>query len=482
MCFVVTLKSVAGIALLLLATALPSLAQINVTVNYANMINGNGNPLLFGGSNEPNPVDQASFYPQANAVGVKFQRGSIHVDQVVPSNTSLSAFSTAMTGGKSGSYVTGSVADPSTWTWGPTTWATNAKAQGWKTMANMLQAPTWLTYDGTVTGIPKNWTVWQYIVKKIIAHEGSYLDYVELLNEPTYFMTLTGSSYSTLPAASKDYYYNGAVAARAASSSIIIGGCADASGVFDDVNAIIADTRNTSNLLQFVSFHSYSTNPASTSIATLATTLTNNGRSGLPIFLTEWNSSSETSTDMIGDTAANFVAWQLMELTGVTQLTGADYFSFLPNNEVLSPYEDCSACSNYPVAMYSGTNGVVTLLPQARAYQLLSTDLGLGTGTFHTFATVNPTVAEEGWTTSNQNVAAAVVNPNSTATTVNFTLEGINTSGCGFTVKEYLADTGSNTAVSPVATFTNQCITNQTMTLTGIPIPPYATMGIFISK
>ena len=470
-------------ALLTVMTAGPSFAQITATINYADNINSHGTPLIFGGSNEPNPGDQASFYPQATTSGVKFQRGSIHVDQVVPAST-VSAFLTAMTGGSGGSYVTGSVADPSTWTWGPTTWASDAHGQGWTTMANLLNCPTWLAYNGGTGGIPSNWTVWQYIVKAIVVHEGSNLNYLEILNETQYEISLTGSPYTTLQSAVNDYYYNGAVAARAGNSSLKIGGDADATTSFNTLPGLIEDTTITSNLLQFVSYHVYSSNPVtSDNIASLATTLSNNGRSGLPIFLTEWNYTIGANCNCIDDGVATvtFAAQMLMEMTGQTQLAGAAFFSFLPNNEVISSYEDCSGCDNYPFAFYSGTNDVATLLPVARAWRLLSVDMGLGTGTFHTFGTVGATVPLEGWVTSTGMVSAAVANGTATATTVNFTLEGIDTSGCNFTVYAYLADTGSNTAVSPVATYPNQCITNKTLTLNGIAIPAYAVLGIAVN-
>jgi len=471
--FTAALKYIAGVAFLTAMAAGPSLAQINVTVNYGNNVNSNGTPLIFGGSNEPNPGDQASFYPQATTSGVKFQRGSIHVDQVLPQGITLAQFEANTNG----------VANPANWNWGPTTWATNAHAQGWKTMANLLNAPTWLTYNGGTGGIPSNWTVWQQIVTAIVEHLGSNLDYIELLNETQYEISLTGSPYTTLQSAVNAYYYNGAVAARAGSSSIKIGGDADGTTSFQTVTGLIEDTALTSNLLQFVSFHSYGTNPAGNdNIASLASTLSSNGRGGLPIFLTEWNYTIGVSSPNVnGVSVVNFVAYQLMVMTGQPQLSGADYFSFLPNNEVISPYEDCSGCTNYTKAFYSGTNGVATLLPQSRAYRLLSVDLGLGTGTFHTFGTVNATVPEEGWVTSTGAVSAAVSNSTSSATTVNFTLEGIKTSGCNFTVYAYLADTGSNTAVSPVATYNNVCITNDTLTLNGVAIPAYAVLGIIVN-
>jgi len=468
-----TLKHIAVVAFLTAITALPCLAQIGVTVNYANNINSNGTPLIFGGSNEPNPADQASFYPQATTSGVKFQRGSIHVDQVLPQGITLAEFQANTNG----------VANPANWNWGPTTWATNAHTQGWTTMANLLNVPTWLAYNGGTGGIPSNWAVWQQIVTAIVAHLGSNLNYIELLNETQYEISLTGSPYSTLQSAVNDYYYYGAVAARAGSSSIKIGGDADATTSFQTVTGLIEDTTITSNLLQFVSYHCYGTNPAGNdNIASLASTLSSNGRGGLPIFLTEWNYTIGVSSPNVnGDTVVNFVAYQLMVMTGQSQLSGAAYFSFLPNNEVISPYEDCSGCDNYSKAFYSGTNGVATLLPQARAYRLLSVDLGLGSGTYHTFGTVGATVPEEGWVNSAGAVAAAVSNSSSSATTVNFTLEGIESSGCTHTVYAYLADTGSNTAVSPAATYNNVCITNDTLTLNGVSIPAYAVLGIIVN-
>jgi len=466
------LRYMTGLVFLLLMTTRPSFGQIQVTVNYADEVNSNGTPLLFGGSNEPNPGDQASFYPQAKTSGVKFQRGSIHVDQVLPQGITLAEFEANTNG----------VAEPANWNWGPTTWATNAHAQGWTTMANLLNAPTWLTDDGTTGGIPSSWSVWQQIVTAIVEHLGSNLNYIELLNEPTVEIGLAGSPYSSVEAAVDAYYYYGAVAARAGNSNLMIGGDAEVSGNFPTLDSLIEDTSITSNLLQFVSFHSYSSNPASNGIATLESTLSSNGRGGLPIFLTEWNYSIGQSSPEIdnGDQTVNFAAWQLMEMTGQTGLSGASFFSFLPNNEEISSYEDCSGCDNYPFAFYSGTNDVATLLPIARAWQLLSVDLGLGTGTYHTFGTVGATVAEEGWVTSTGAVSAAVSNQSSSATTVNFTLEGIDTSGCNFTVYAYLADTGSNTAVSPVATYNNVCITNGTLTLKGVAIPAYAVLGIIV--
>ena len=472
--FPAALNYIAVVAFLLAITAWPGFAQIAVTVNYADAVNSAASPLLFGGSNEPNPGDQASFYPQATSAGARFERGSIHVDQVLPQGITLAEFQANTNG----------VANPANWNWGPTTWATNAHAQGWTTMANLLNAPSWLTYSGTTGGIPSNWSVWQQIVTAIIEHLGSNLNYIELLNEPTYEFNLSGSPYTSVNSAVDAYYYYGATAARAGSSTLIIGGDGEASGTFSTLNSLIEDTTLTANLLQFVSYHSYSSNAASgDSIATLASTLSSNGRAGLPIFLTEWNytpSASSGDIEVVGNEVVTWMSLQMMLFSTQTQLSGADYFSFLPNNEVISSYEDCSNCDDYQLAFYSGNNGVATLLPQARVYQLFSVAMGLGKGPFKVMSTASEAPAQ-GFLNSQGGVVAAVVNDGSSATTANVTLNNIGTSGCNFTVSFYWADTGSNTAVNPASTATNQCITNGTMTLTNLGIPANAALGIVVS-
>src|ERR1035438_7769458 len=55
-----------------------------VTINYSSVVNNSVSPLLFGGSNEPWPSQDASVYPQLQSIGVKFERGTIHVDVILP--------------------------------------------------------------------------------------------------------------------------------------------------------------------------------------------------------------------------------------------------------------------------------------------------------------------------------------------------------------------------------------------------------------
>lgn len=464
----------------LVATA--AAAQATVTIDYSTPINSAASPYLFGGSNEPNPSDQATVYPMLNSVGVKFERGTIHLDQVLPAGITISDYLNNTNG----------VADPSNWNWGPLSWASEAKAQGFTTMANILYAPAWLTYSGTIKGVPSNWSVWQDIVTKIVEHEGSNLDYLEILNEPLNFLDISGSPYSTIGTAADDIYYYAAVAARTGNSTLIIGGDADSdnSGSFGALSNIIPDSRLTSNLLQFVSYHVYGpTAAASDNIGTLETLLANNGRSGLPIFITEWNyADARTTTDPheVGGETITYVVMQFMVWSKQPQLAGLDIFSFIPNNEELSPYEDCTGtCDDFSAGFYSVNGSATTLVTQSRAYQLMSVAMGLGLGSFKVFPNVasSGVTGAQGFTTegATHHAAMSMTNDSSTAKTVTVTLENIAASGCNFTVYIYTADTGSNTAVSPTSTLTNQCITNGTMMLSNIALPAYSAVGLTIN-
>ena len=93
----------AGLLFLLTFSCRTLIAQGTVTVNFASAVNSSGTPLIFGASNEPNPADQATVYPTFWSSGLKFERGTIHIDQVVPSNTTITAYMAAIPNGV-GSY------------------------------------------------------------------------------------------------------------------------------------------------------------------------------------------------------------------------------------------------------------------------------------------------------------------------------------------------------------------------------------------
>lgn len=469
--FPTMLRYIAGIAFLLAMTASEGFAQTySVSVNYSDAVNSSASPLLFGGSNEPNPGDDASFYPAATAAGVKFTRCVIHIDQVIPSGITLAEF-LANTNG---------VANPANWNWGPISGCVDAHAQGWQVMVNLVNVPAWLAYSGTALGVPSNWNAWNTIIIGIVEQLGSAANYFELLNEPTNFVDIAGSPYTTLQSAVNAFYYYSAVATRYANKNVLIGGDGEASSsLFSTLEPIIEDTAITSNLLQFVTFHRYLTDPgADNYVAPLQSILSSYGRAGLPIFITEWNDSAEYG--LVGDGIIPWVAQQLMTFSTQPGLSGAAYFSFLPGNEVVSGYEECGCGPGVTESFYDATNGVVTLEPKARVYQLMSVALGLGAGNFKVMSTTSNSTPAQGFINHNRGVVAAVSNAAGTQATANVSLTNIDASGCNFTVDFYWADAGNDTAVNPVSTATNQCITNGTMTLNGLGVPAYGVLGIVV--
>ncbi|KRE69736.1 hypothetical protein [Paenibacillus sp. Soil750] len=176
-----TLKSfLIAMSLLIVTTTIigtfqTAYAAVTVTFNYTTATNSSDSPLLFGGSNEPSPEHNSNIYPKLKGAGLKYQRGTIHMDTLLPSNITLADYKNNVN----------NVQDPNTWDWTGLQWVDFAKANGITTMLNMFYAPPWLTYSGTAKGVPKDWSVYQDIIKKVITKYGSKLDYVEPLNAIT---------------------------------------------------------------------------------------------------------------------------------------------------------------------------------------------------------------------------------------------------------------------------------------------------------
>ena len=483
-------------------------AQGTVTLNFASPVNSTGSPLMFGASNEPNPADQATVYPMFWNSGLRFERGTIHIDQVVPSGTTLTAYLAALPDGV-GSYTAGSVADPSTWNWGPLSWATYAKAQGMTTMANLLNVPQWLSYDDTSvnTAPVNNWNslgiAWEDIVTKVVKHEltacngGACLNYLEIENEPTCnnWMKIGSGDTSWTGGQAQVvelYYYYAAVAAHAADSALVIGGPAECEsgptdwGYIPDLLTFSYFSKGGGGLLSFVSYHDYTPDEAYDNVSDLSSIMSTDGYGGDPIFMTEWNYTwvnGTTDPHVVGDEATTYIGDTLIFFSQQAQMKGGGIYTMLPNNVAASSYEDCPGCI-ITQGLYSVNGSTYTLANQMRTYRLMSVDLGLGSGTFKAFpATLSGLSGNDyalGYTNSVHNVAAVIVN-DATATTATVNLENIDTSGCNFTVYIYYADTGSNTAASPAETLTNQCITGGTMTLSNLTLPNESVVGIIIN-
>ncbi|OAS18030.1 hypothetical protein A8708_28905 [Paenibacillus oryzisoli] len=450
-----------------------------VTFNYKTATNSSGSPLLFGGSNEPSPEHNSNVYPKLKGAAFKYQRGTIHMDTLLPSNITLADYKNNVN----------NVQDPNTWDWTGLQWVDFAKANGITTMLNMFYAPPWLTYSGNAKGVPKDWSVYQDIIKKIITKYGSKLDYVEPLNEPmtSNMLSRSGSPYTSQQTAAKDIYYYTVKAIRAVNTTVQVGGDGDdkQGGDFGALGTILRDTRLSSTDIQFVSYHAYSSDPvAKSQIGAMNTLLSNSGRAGLPIFIDEWNYTyvgDTTDPHVVGNQAATFVGTTLMKFMLQPSVKGAAFMSFLPTNVVLSPYEDCPSCV-IKQGLYTWNNNTATLMSQTNAFRLLSSSMKLGAGTFKAYTATYAGVVDTavGAINSAGNVVGTMVNDTSSAKTVNVNFTNINASNGTRTVTVYIASS-TNTGSTATQTFTNVPLTSGNLSISNVSIPAYSVAGIIIN-
>lgn len=184
----------------------------------------------------------------------------------------------------------------------------NARRDSMSTILIMDYMPDFLSYsysDSTQGkfGMPKDWNIWQSIVKKIYARCKNYGTYFEIWNEPNVFLTLEGSPYQNMvngrAIAFADLYYYTASAIRSVDSQAKIGGPGFAwGGPTDGKNndifqALIRDSRiKAENLFNFLSFHEYP-NGGAYIITNYLTSYQNEmakyGYIGLPAFIDEYN-------------------------------------------------------------------------------------------------------------------------------------------------------------------------------------------------
>ena len=73
-------------------------------------------------------------------------------------------------------------------------------------MMIIAYCPGWLAYNGTSKGVPMDLDVYADIVRKVYSRYHKYIDWVEVYNEPGYFMTIDKSPYASAGAALADIY------------------------------------------------------------------------------------------------------------------------------------------------------------------------------------------------------------------------------------------------------------------------------------
>ncbi len=351
-----------------------SIEPTQITVDYTKK-DSVGSGLVFGGAQYPDS-HEAEVWDMLEEVGVTSMRTDFYLENMVPFATNIEDYKNNKN----------DVQNVHTWR---TDFIqtrkdafTNAKQHGMKTMGIMSYAPPWLTYSGEARSVPKDWDVYENIVKKAYEIHRNNISYLDLWNEPTHHEAFldVGDSGFTPEEAYVEIFYHAAKAVREVDKEkndgkkVLIGGPAsDNPAAVNMLEAILKDER-TRGYLDYVSYHNY--HIAEPSWDKHKEVLKKYNMEDLPIYLNEWNYKPETHENSPYKTSYPAILFTSNKLVDFLKMgiAGANYYSLL---QVQEPQE--GKFTQY-LAFYRVNNGKVELLPQARSWRLLSKKMSLGKG------------------------------------------------------------------------------------------------------
>lgn len=450
-------------------TTIPVFAAGSVSVDYTSTT-GTGSQYLFGGTHTPNLSHTDAWDKLFNA-GCNYIRNDVRPQLIVPSNITLSDYQGNVN----------NCANPSTWNFTYVdNWLSKAKQYGAKTMALIFEKPAWLTYDGTVHGVPKDWNVYEDIIKKIYQHIQSNTDYVEFNNEMknSVFFNITGSPYTDWKVASDDQFYHGVHAVRSVSTTVQVGGVAESTCSDEgDLGVILGDSRLGSNDINFLTFHDYDTAPVHyDNIQNLRNLVISKGRNGnMPMICDEWNYTAQavTTPDTLvqGDRSGSYHGYRLIRFAKYGwNMDG--YYDFSPWNM------NNDQGWTETLGVYSWSGSAATMNESMRTWLVYAKKMGLGSGAFQMKSTSFPGTTEAlGAVNSSGTPLVLAVNDNNYANTLNFTLTGLQNAS-NITVQIYMPSP-SNDGSSPYQTLSNQVISNNQYTVS-VNMPAYSSVGILL--
>lgn len=344
----------------------------NVDIDFSRQT-ATGSPLIFGGASAPSPDDQDT-WNKLRMVGITIIRKDILIESELPTNITLENYKNNVN----------DVQNPNKWNLNNINKTNeiyrNAQNRGMKVMTIFSYAPKWLTYSGTNMGVPKDWDVYEDIIKKIYKLHRNYFDYIEIWNEPTqeFFLNLKDSGL-TREEAYKKIYYHAYKAIKEAQNEINenriipIGGQV-AYNPYDTaiLEALLQDPQ-TENLLDFITYHNYESTPEPSWLK-LKNILSKYNKEQIPIYLTEWNYNGINLVEnRIGNKAIVYTANKFIDFLKM-DIKIANYYSMNSSNRQKYINDDPS------FAFYSVINNKSELLPQAKTWRILSVSMGLGKG------------------------------------------------------------------------------------------------------
>lgn len=355
-----------GACLLLNRFVSLSFAQVSnsLTVDVKKIVRDTS-PLIFGLTNSPDP-SWISAWDVLENVGVTMIRKDYNIEKLTP-DTTLANYKANVN----------NVQNIANWNQTFLNYHggifANSQDRKMRTLGIIDYTPSWLTYDGSTKGIPKDWAVWEDLVKKSHTYFKNNLDAVEVWNEPNYhaFLNINGSPYTNRADAYIDLFKHTYTAVRSVDPTIPIGGPAGYSATDKEFLRAILSDQFVRDHLDFVSVHSYPHTNMDQFTSTLATrsVLAEYGLQNLPIAVSEWNFTTGTPDD------------RNTESTGISFI-GKNWLDFWRNGVIYANYYVGRPYTSQGVmAFYTWVNSIAQPLPQTRAFQVASQSLAMGKGT-----------------------------------------------------------------------------------------------------
>jgi hypothetical protein len=348
-----------------------------VTLDYS-QTTGFGTPMVFGLCKYPLKAQDDDIYPKLVDAGITYVKADFYFEVIVPPEkcASVEAYKNNVN----------DIQNPYTWNFNHLYWIDDARHHGLKIFMSATYVPPWLSWSGTFKGVPKDWDVWEDIVRKVLARYRYRVDWIDIWNEIEYWHDLDGSPYNNQEDFLVDYFYHTVRAIRAAGVTVPTGGFAfayDEPDMFHNVlQKMVAKygrdwvDRN----FNFFSVHHYGNDPGHINRDQIRAAFIDAGLNpNRPIFVDEWNYTTDCCREdgelynaraigYVGQTLADFIK------CGVN----AAYYSAYPRHYVLEG-GDTTTLAFYTVNTNQTTG---TLLPQSSPYKILSHRLGLGQGRF----------------------------------------------------------------------------------------------------
>ncbi|MBC8060698.1 MAG: hypothetical protein H7Y18_08530, partial [Clostridiaceae bacterium] len=340
-------------------------ASGTVNIDYNNTI-ATGHPAVFGGVGNGN--SNPAKIQELKDSGFKTVRVEAWIEHLLD-----------MTNYNDYKNNVNNIQNPDNWNWSGIDSLNIWYDKGYEVMLLINGAPEWLTYSGTIAGVPKDWAVYEDIVKKIFQRYQGKVTYVEVWNEPDnqYALNLNGSPYqegNNHPGAYNEIFYHVTNAVRSVdiNKTVKLGGPALAGGTGWPayVTYILDDSRNRDNF-EFISFHVYNgTGNISNAVNDWRSWAADRGKPNLPVFITEWNddASVQKGGDGINTTGNESISYVGIKLNDMLKVGTEGSYIF-----TIGEYQ-----TGYPFWQFYDQNGNIS--PKIKTYRLMSNKLGLGDG------------------------------------------------------------------------------------------------------